>query len=379
MPQEWLTAPIAMRSAGAVRGLFLIALLWLLREARPLLLPVVIALLLTLVLAPAVRRLRRHGIPQALAAAVLVGALLGSGSTVVALLAEPAARWWERAPHALAAVLARIDRWRDVAPGLRIHGGGRATATQGAAESVKAKLASEGVALTGSLLTESARFTLSAASTVILLYLLLASEHWLLARCIAALPARPRLRALVLGGLRALQRDLSRYVFTQGLVNLGVGLFTALAMGALSLPNPGLWGVVAALLNFIPYIGPWIMAGALGLAAAMAGFEGLALLQPALAFLAIHATESNLVSPWVIGRRLALNPLSIFLSVLVCAWLWGLAGAVIAVPLLISLRCVCRRNRKLRIVALYLAASNRPCESLRGLLGPGGSTPKVPG
>ncbi|MBB2487649.1 AI-2E family transporter [Mitsuaria sp. WAJ17] len=367
-----------MRNAWAIRGLFFIALLFLLQEARPVLVPVVIALMLAFVLTPVVRRLRRHGIPEALGAALLVGALLGTGGTVAALLAEPAAQWWERAPRTLAIVLSRVDRWRGEFLGQR-SGSGRTASTQEASDPVKARLASEGVALTGSLLTEGARFTLSAASMVILLYFLLASEHWLLSRCIEVLPEKPRLRALVLGGLRALQRDLSRYVLTLSLINLGVGLATALAMGALALPNPGLWGVAAALLNFIPYIGPWGTAAALALAGAMTDAQGLQQLLPAGAFLSIHAIESNLLSPWLIGSRLAINPLSIFLSVLLWAWLWGLAGALIAVPLLISLRCICRRNRKLRVIALYLSASNRPCASLRSLLGPRRSSPAVPG
>ena len=244
---------------------------------------------------------------------------------------------------------------------------------------MKAKLASEGVALTGSLLTQGIRFTLSAASTVILLYFLLASEHWLLSRVIEALPARRRVRALVLGGLRAFQRDLSRYVYTLSLINVGVGVATACVMSLLALPNPGLWGVAAALLNFVPYIGPFVTAGALLLAGAMTDASGLGLLQPALGFLAIHAIESNLVSPWLVGSRLAINPLSIFLSVLFWGWLWGLAGALIAVPLLISLRCISRRHPKLRVVALYLSASSRPCASLQSLLGAGRSTPKLPG
>lgn len=382
MPKERLTSWIVMRNAWAIGGLFIIALLFLLREARPLLVPVVIALMLAFVLTPAVRRLRRHGVPETLGAALLVGALLGTGGTLAAFLAEPAAQWWERAPRTLGTVLSRIDRWRGDFPGLRSGGPGGRSASPSAIEasdSVKARLASEGVALTGSLLTEGARFTLSAASTVILLYFLLASEHWLLSRCLEVLPARPRLRALVLGGLRALQRDLSRYVLTLSLINLGVGLATAVAMGLLDLPNPGLWGVAAALLNFIPYIGPWFAAGALTLAGAMTEAQGLHLLLPAVAFLCIHAIESSLLSPWLIGSRLAINPLSVFLSVLLWGWLWGLAGALIAVPLLITLRCVCRRNRKLRVIALYLSASSRPCASLRSLLGPGRSTPKVPG
>lgn len=381
MPPRSLRTWIVLRHAGAIRGLLLIASLWMLREARTLLVPIVLALLLAVVLAPAARRLRRLGLPQAIGAALLVGALLAGGGTVAALLAEPAAQWWERAPRTLATVLSRIDRWRDNWPGgwSAEPRRGSPRAASEAADSVKARLASEGVALTGSLLGEVLRVTLSAASMVILLYFILASEPWLVSRCIEALPPRPRLRALVLGGLRALQRDLSRYIVTLSLINAGVGVATSLVMSLLSLPNPGLWGLAAALLNFVPYIGPWVTAGALVLAGAMAGAAGWPLLWPSLGFLGIHAVESNLVSPWLIGRRLALPALSVFLSVLLWAWLWGIAGALIAVPMLIGLRCLCRRNRKLRVVAMALSAGSRPHSSLGRLLASVRSTPKVPG
>ncbi|MCH7344742.1 AI-2E family transporter [Pelomonas sp. CA6] len=333
------------------------------------------ALLLTFVLTPAVRLLRRHGIREAVGAALLVSALLGSSIPVVALLAEPAAQWWDRAPSTVAAVLARIDRWRADLPVLGPASGTRRNASAEGSDPVKARLASEGIALTGSLLGESARFTLSAVATVILLYLLLASEHWMLARCIEVLPPRPRLRALVLAGLRAAQRDIGRYLMALALVNLGVGLVTTLAMAWLGLPSPGLWGMVAALLNFMPYIGPVLTMTALALAATMAGATGLEALMPPLAYLAIHAFESNIVSPWFIGRRLAMNPLSVFLSVLVWGWLWGVAGAVIAVPLLIGLRSLSRRNRKLHVMALYLEGSARPALSLGSLLRCGRTQP----
>jgi len=360
----------------ATRGLLLIALVFLLKEASAIVLPVLVALILTFVLAPAVRTMRHHGIPEAISAAMLVTTLVGCTVLSVALLAEPVADWWQRAPVAVSQALNRVDRWRAAIPGFGPPVERRATGRTAApppVDPVRERLASEGVALTAQVLGTGLKFLVSAAATTILLYFLLASEHWVLSRCIELLPHRPRLRAGVLGGLRAAQRDISRYVASVSAINLGVGLVVAGTMWYVDLPNPGLWGAMATLMNFIPYLGPLIMCGLL-LAASLAsslGDAGLAaLMAPVLSYLCLHAIESNFITPMVVGKRLSLNPLSVLLSVMFWGWLWGVAGAVLAVPLLICLRSISQRNRQMRPVAVYLRGSDRPCTPLATLLRP---------
>ena len=103
----------------------------------------------------------------------------------------------------------------------------------------------DGLALTGKLLGQSVSLALSAAATVILLYFLLASEHWMLSRVVEAVPRR-RTRALLLGGVRAAQRQIGRYVVALGLINVAAGVATGLALWSIGLPNPTLWGAVTA-------------------------------------------------------------------------------------------------------------------------------------
>lgn len=358
----------------ATRGLLLIALIFLLRAASAIVLPMLVALILTFVLAPSVRRMRRHGVPEAVSAGMLVTTLVGCTVLLFALLAEPAAQWWQRAPEAVTQALNRVDRWRATIPGFGPPPERRASGRNAAPappDPLRERLTSESVALTAQVLGQGVKLLVSAAATTVLLYFLLASEHWVLSRCLELLPARTRLRSVTLGGLRAAQRDISRYVASVALINTVVGIVTALTMMLLGLPNPGLWGAVAALLNFIPYLGPLITAGLL-LCAALASSLGdggaAALLAPTLAYLVIHGVEANLVTPWVVGRRLAMNPLSVLLSVMFWGWLWGIVGAVLAVPLLICLRSVSQRNRTLRPVAVYLRGSDWPCPSLQSLL-----------
>jgi predicted PurR-regulated permease PerM len=380
-----MTSIVAARVPWAVRGLFVIALVFALREAGALLAPVVIAVVLTFVLAPAVRWLRRRGVPEVTGAALLVLLLLGSVVPLVFGLAEPAAQWWEKAPTTVAQLLAQFDRMRAAVPGLApppppappplkpTRGAAAAVSASASApapaDPVKERLASEGVALTGMLLGRSVAFSISAAATMILLYFLLASEHWMLSRCVEAIPQR-RARALLLGGVRAAQREIGRYLFALGCINFGAGALTGLALWALGLPNPVLWAVVVAVLNFVPYLGPLTSMGLL-LLAGLASFTELpAMLAPVGVFALIHAIESNLFSPWMVGRRLALSPISVFLSVMFWGWLWGMAGALIAVPVLIALHCWFRRHRRLRHFARFLEGDYNAPPTLRALLRP---------
>jgi predicted PurR-regulated permease PerM len=238
-----------------------------------------------------------------------------------------------------------------------------------APDPLKDKLATEGVTFTRVLIGRALSFALAMAATVILLYFLLASEHWMLSRSVEAIPRR-RARALLVAGVRSAERDIGRFVASLAIVNLGVALATGCVMWWLALPNPVLWGAVAGLLNFIPYLGPVITVALLTLAG-MLSFESAGpMLAPALAFLLIHAIESNIVSPWFVGRRLTLSPLAVFLSVMFWGWLWGIAGAMLAVPVLVGLRSICKRNRRLRLLCAYLEGDHRPVPSLRSLLMP---------
>jgi hypothetical protein len=124
----------------------------------------------------------------------------------------------------------------------------------------------------------------------------------MLSRCVEAVPRR-RARALLLSGVRAAQREMGHFLFALGCINFGAGVLTGLALWALGLANPVLWAVVVAILNFVPYLGPLTSIGLLLLAGMISFNELPAMLAPAGAYALIHVIESNLLSPWVLGRR----------------------------------------------------------------------------
>jgi predicted PurR-regulated permease PerM len=336
------------------RGLLFVAVVLLLEHARPLLLPVAIAVVFTFVLSAPVRALRRIGVHEYIGAGLVITAVLGVAGLLLMLVAAPAAAWWARAPLIVHELVEALQGWRDAlfpyaTPALLI----RAPAAIAAPDALGERLASEGWTFTRLAIGETISFALSASATVILLYFLLASERWLVARTAAAI-RRPRARALVLAGVRQAQRDIGLFISTMSLVNVALGVVTGLALWLIGLPNPVLWATTTAVLAFIPYLGPLFITLLLLLAGGVTFGTGLAMLGPPAAFLLLHGIEANFLSPMIMGHRLRLRPVFVFLSVMVWGWLWGIAGAFLAVPLLLALRALCKRTRTLRLVCLYL-------------------------
>ena len=355
------------------RALLAVAIVFLLENAKPLMLPVVVALAFTFVLAGPVRWLRQRGVAEFIGAALVISSILAVLVLLASLLAAPAAQWWARAPATVHQLLESAQRLRNVAfpapvaPAVRSAGGVAAPTTTPRADPIAEQLTTEGISITRAALGQMLSFTVSASATVFLLYFLLASERWLIARTVEAIP-RHRTRALLLGGIRQAQRDIGLFITTMGLISIGLGVATGIALAAIGFPNPALWATTTAVLTFVPYIGPVLVTLALLVAGGMESGTGLAMLVPPALFLALHFVESNFVGPLVMGHRLRISPVFVFLSVLFWSWLWGIAGAFVAVPLLLALRAVSQRSRRLRLVRVYLDADVADAPSVRSLL-----------
>ncbi len=337
-------------SAWPLRALLVIAAVWLLREARPLLLPVALAMVFAFALAAPVRALRRRGIGAYVGAALVLGVLLATLALLGWWLATPALEWWAQLPSTLQGLFEALQRWRALFAAAL---GGQPAEAVATVPTIAERLASEGLSIGRLALGEVLSFALQAAATVMLLYFLLAAEEDLLAFALDALP-RHRTRLMVRDALGEAQRDIGLFLGMMSWINFALGAATGLAVAAIGLPNPLLWAMMTALLAFVPYLGPAAAAVALLLAGNVAFGAGWHMLAPPAAFLALHAVEANLLSPLLMGRRLRLSPVFVFVSVLAWGWLWGVAGAFMAVPLLLGLRTVCRRARRLRWFGAWL-------------------------
>jgi len=171
----------------------------------------------------------------------------------------------------------------------------------------------------------------------------------------------PHLRAKrdMVEATRHAQRELSMYVITITLINAGLGLATAGALYLMHVHDPLLWGGVAAVLNFAPFIGPLLTMAAL----TVVGFTefsspSLALAVPAV-FLGLHMIEGQLLTPHLVGRRMALDPVVVFVSLILLGWMWGVAGLLIAVPLLTCAKIVAERMEDGHVLALLLSRSSK--------------------
>ncbi|MBS0447027.1 MAG: AI-2E family transporter [Proteobacteria bacterium] len=326
--------PVAAATQRAMSGLVLFAALWWLHEAHAFVVPLVFAAVLALVLAPPLDRLHRRGLPDAIGAALLLVGLLaalgGAGWLVLRALppwagdADAVARLVHPLHGALAALLpARIAETR-----------------------IDAELTRQVEALRAMLVESAPRVALQTVSTLVLLYFMLAGQRALVARAVAPLAARRRVEVLAI--LRDASRDSARFVGALALIYAGVGILTGIALAALGLPAAALWGVLAFGLSFVSYLGPAAMVAALLLAGSAHAGASVMALAPAAVFLTLHAIDSNFVSPAFVGRQLALSPVAVLAAVLLFGWLWGLAGALIAVPLLVAARALLRRRHHLR-------------------------------
>jgi predicted PurR-regulated permease PerM len=175
-------------------------------------------------------------------------------------------------------------------------------------------------------------------------FFLLAGGPPMLARISAALTGHVQANHM-LKVIDAVRTELSRYYMSIALINCGLGIATAGVTALLGMPNPWLWGAVAAVLNFIPYIGSAITLLLLTIVAFVTFSSIGHVAAVTLSYLGLATIEGQLLQPLVVGRRLELHPIMVFLALWFAGWLWGIAGIVITIPSLVSLKVVAQRSR----------------------------------
>jgi predicted PurR-regulated permease PerM len=341
---------------SAVLGLFFFASVGFLYFARPFLMPVVLAFLLSFLLKPVVAALKRFRIPESIGGAIVLAAFLIGLGFLASQVTTPAIQWARSAPEDLRQAEKRFQRFLIPAKQITKAAESVEHIAKGATEtpSSAAKVEVQASTFTGAMLEFTTHFVAGAVEMIVLLYFLLAAGDLFLKKVVRVLPTlRDKKKAVEITG--ELQSNISTFLFTITVINICLGAVVGTTLWFLGLPSPILWGVVAAFLNFIPYFGPLTGILIIGLAAA-ATFDspGRILLAPTL-YLTFHAIESNFITPFILGRRLTLNPVVIFISLIFWTWIWGIPGALLAVPMLMTLKILCDHFKPLASVGEFLS------------------------
>jgi predicted PurR-regulated permease PerM len=352
--RDLLAGPVGIRSL-ALTGLFILACFYTLYLGREFFLPLVLGLLLNFLLSPLVRWLKKIHIPEALSAILLIFSMLGLLGLGIFELATPAYNWVGQAPRSLQKVEGRL---RDLKRPVQTMSKATeqvekiAKVGGGADGSPKVQVSSQ-ESLGARVFSQATDLAFGALVMFIFLYFLLASGDLFLRKLIRVLPSlADKKRAVDIA--HQIETEISTYLTTITLINIGQGLAVWGVMALVGIPNPLLWGVLAAILNFVPFLGPLTMICVL----AMVGFLTFpdllhALMAPG-AFLGLHILESYLVTPTIVGRRLTLNPVVIFLGLIFWGWLWGIAGAILAVPIMMVLKIFCEHSEALAPIGEFL-------------------------
>ena len=334
-------------------GLFALGALAALYVASSIILPVVLALVLNLLLQPAVRLLGRVHVPRAVGALLTVFLVIGALVGLVAALSVPAATWAERLPEGIPRLEAHLDVIKGPIQALQkiiqqAEQAADAPPGRGSIVSVRRDLGITGALFAGTRSVLDGLFT-----TFLVLYFLLVAGNIFLRRIVEILPTFSNKRQAV-DISQQIQEDISAYLVTITAMNAAVGVTTAVAMYLCGLGDPLLWGTTAFLLNYIPIIGP-LFGVCIFVLVGLLSFESLwwALLPPAI-YLGIHLVEGETVTPMLLARRFTLNPVLIILSLVFWFWMWGVPGAILAVPLLAILKIICDRLRPLKALGHFL-------------------------
>ncbi len=340
---ELFSGPVDIRSI-TLTGIFVLLVFYTLYFARDFLLPVVLAFLLTFLLAPVVRGLHRIRVPETIGAALVILAVLSGVVYGVYTLSGPAGEWIERAPQGLSRIERRVrDFQRPVSEVREAAEQVQEQVEEMAGQSRQGRRTEvqvEGRTLTGVVLSQTQAFLAGAIVTVILLYFLLASGDLFLRKLVRVLPRLSDKKAAI-EIARDMEDHISKYLVVVTLINAGLGVAVGMAMRMAGMPNPVLWGVTAAVTNFVPYLGPVVTLAMIALVALLTFEElGRALVAPLL-YLGLNALEGYLVTPMLLGRRLLLNPVVIFLGIIFWGWLWGIPGALLAVPITATFKIFC--------------------------------------
>lgn len=344
-------------------GIFSLLAFYALYLTGEIVVPIIIAFLLKLVLQPAVETLVEWHVPRFLAALAMVVVLLAVLCGLGFGLSGPAATWMAKAPQSVAKLETRLSSLAAIAQDLKraSHDVEKISEDSAGPPAVAVK----GPPLSTFLFSGTRALTAGLLTIVILLFFLLVSGNSFLRRIVEILPTLTNKKQAV-EITSEVQRTVSTYLGTVTTMNAVVGVLTGLAAYFCGLDDPILWASVAFLLNYVPIVGPLVCTAILALAGLLTFDPIWQALLPAGIYLAIHVAEGEIVTPTLLARQLTLNPVVIIISLVFWYWMWGVAGVLLAVPMLATFKIVCDRVPPLAAIGHFLGTEAREMAAAPG-------------
>ncbi|HKF63978.1 MAG TPA: AI-2E family transporter [Dongiaceae bacterium] len=338
-------------------GILALLLTYSLYLAREIAIPVVFAVILHFALQPVMRSLERLHIPRVLSGILVIIGFLACVAGLAMTLSAPAADWMSKAPQSLWKIENKIYFLKEHIAQLQdtLHQVEMMANSVGRETQV---VTLQGPGLTSSLFTGTTSLLTMLGTVTLLLFFLLVSGDMMLRRFVEILPRLSNKKQAV-EITREIESQVSIYLGTIGLINAAVGIATGFAAYLCGLPDPVLWGALAFALNFIPILGP-LTGIVLLLLVGLLTFDPLwRALLPAGIYLLIHIAEGEIFTPSLMARRFVLNPVLVIGSLIFWYWMWGIAGALLAVPMLAILKIVCDRIGPLMALGHFLGGAPR--------------------
>ena len=349
------TQPVRISGHRYLAGIFLMLLIYGLYLGRDFVTPVLLAFMLATTLSPVVRYFAKWSVPPAVSATLLiilsasVFGIIGYGTSgPVSALVNDAPRISAKLQERVASLRHTIDKAVEATAQI-----------DNVAENISDAGTQKVVIAQPGILSRAAGNLLSVGTTMAITFVLslflLASGTMFYQKIIQSF-GRLSDKKRALKVVYNVESEISRYLFTIMVINIIVGIVVGLGLWAIGIPNAYVWGVATTILNFLPYVGALIALILVG-AISLVTFDNLAysLLAPAL-ILGVHVLEGQFLTPLLLGRRLELNAVAVFISISFWSWLWGFVGALMAVPLLVVIKVICDNFDHLKPFANFLSA-----------------------
>ena len=355
-----LNAEVSPKQPASAWPLVVLAVLGILTAlyvARDVFIPLAFAILLAVLLSPILRRMRRWRVPDMLSSLLLVGGAAVVFVRGVLLLAGQAQRRLAEAP----APIEKVSRMVPAKVGPLADLAKTTDAVENMADSgttvepLEVKVQSQDAAL--AILGVSSQFIGSAVIVFVVAFFVLAFSDTLLRQATSSRNSFSEKRNVV-AVIQNVESGMSRYLATITVINIGLGVVTGLTVWALDLPNPILWGVMAATLNYVPHVGAFLCMVVLFFVGAVTRESISFGLVCAGIFMLITAAESYFITPFVLSRSLQLSPLAVILAILFCGWMWGISGGLMAAPLLTIVKIICDQFESLHGWSRILAGAS---------------------